>query len=538
MFKSSSLKNIGKSIIEPSLNYKKYFNEAKLLYEQEERKNFKKNNSSSNIFTSRNSNSSSFYSNNFVLPSFDPEKFNLNKKIKEIQRETKTNNILDIINRKNTRISFSKENINYVAESSQLLQNIKKQKTEEYNRDDNSILKFLSENKEIYIKNLLIKILKIENEKLIKIEDSKGKEIEFQKKNYLKDINYFNDYINQQKRACKEIESILSDIEKKNKILFEEEKQYKFKIKIVEDEIKNCLEHIDDFRICALFVNKVLQKDSSKYEKKIFQFERKLNNKIDKIKIQKKIKEYIDIIIKNYGFILEDNNNSILNEENTFYNKYENLENKILKKIKENQEALNDIRNIKINKEINLKEIKERFLLLEKEEKTLKKEYQRKLEDFKNINPFYNTLDVSYLIINLNNALMQNVLNIKNNKLRKDMRIIDFAIECIEIIKSTELKVNSLIELMETFEKENSVLFNTVTTQRKNEVKEIKQQIAKAKLEEMRLEKKLIAERRLERVVVKSRKTEAPFQIVKRNKNIILDTETLRKEEENQLLNF
>ena len=215
MFKSSSLKNIGKSIIEPSLNYKKYFNEAKLLYEQEERKNFKKNNSSSNIFTSRNSNSSSFYSNNFVLPSFDPEKFNLNKKIKEIQRETKTNNILDIINRKNTRISFSKENINYVVESSQLLQNLKKQKTEEYNRDDNSILKFLSENKEIYIKNLLIKILKIENEKLIKIEDSKGKEIEFQKKNYLKDINYFNDYINQQKKACKEIESILSDIEKK-----------------------------------------------------------------------------------------------------------------------------------------------------------------------------------------------------------------------------------------------------------------------------------------------------------------------------------
>ena len=538
MFKSSSLKNIGKSIIEPSLNYKKYFNEAKLLYEQEERSMFRKNNSSSNLFISRNSKSTSFNSNHFILPSFDPEKFNLNKKIKEIQRESKTNNILDIINRKNTRISFSKENINYVAESSQLLQNLKKQKTEEYNRDDNSILKFLSENKEIYIKNLLIKILKIESEKLVKIEDSKGKEIEIQKKNYMKEINYFNDYINQQKKACKEIESILSDIEKKNKILFEEEKQYKFKIKIVEDEIKNCLEHIDDFRICALFVNKVLQKDTSKYEKKIFQFERKLNGRIDKTKIQKKLNEYIDVIKKNYGFVLEDNNNSILNEENTFYQKYQDLENNIIHNINENQEILNDIRNIKINKEINLKEIKERFLLLEKEEKTLKKEYQRKLEDFKNINPFYNTLDVSYLIINLNNALMQNVLNIKNNKLRKDMRIIDFAIECIEIIKSTELKVNSLIELMETFEKENSVLFNTVTTQRKNEVKEIKQQIAKAKLEEIRFEKKLIAERRLERVVVKSRKTEAPFQIVKKNKNINIDIEAIRKEENNQLLKY
>ena len=117
MFKSSSLKNIGQSIIEPSLNYKRYFNEAKLLYEQEERKNFRKNNSLSNIFTSRKSNTTSFKSNNFILPSFDPDKFNLNKKIKEIQRESKTNNILDIINKKNTKISFSKENIKFVEES-------------------------------------------------------------------------------------------------------------------------------------------------------------------------------------------------------------------------------------------------------------------------------------------------------------------------------------------------------------------------------------------------------------------------------------
>ena len=181
MFKSSSLKNIGKSIIEPSLNYKKYFNEAKILYEQEERTIFRKNNSLSNLFTSRNS--TSFNSNHFILPSLVPEKFNLNKKIKEIQRESKTNNILDIINRKNTRISFSKENINFVAESSQLLHDIKKQKAEEFNKEDNSLSKFLSENKEISIKNLLIKLLKIESEKLVKMENSKGKEIEIQKKN-------------------------------------------------------------------------------------------------------------------------------------------------------------------------------------------------------------------------------------------------------------------------------------------------------------------------------------------------------------------
>ena len=538
MFKSSSLKNIGQSIIEPSLNYKRYFNEAKLLYEQEERKNFRKNNSLSNIFTSRKSNTTSFKSNNFILPSFDPDKFNLNKKIKEIQRESKTNNILDIINKKNTRISFSKENINFVAESSQLLHDIKKQKGEEYNKDENSLSKFLSDNKEISIKNLLIKILKIESEKLVKIEDSKGKEIEIQKKNYIKEINYFNDYINQQKKACKEIESILSDIEKKNKILFEDEKKYKFQIKIIEDEIKKILEEIDNLRICALFVNKVLEKDPSKYSKNIFQFERKLNGRIDKTKIQKKLNEYIEVIKKNYGFVLEDNNNSILNEENTFYQKYQDLENNIIHNINENQEILNDIRNIKIKKEIYLKENKERCSMLENEEKNLKKVYQKELEEYNNVCPLYDTLDISHLIIKLNNLIMQNDTNIKNNTLRKQMRIRDFAIESIEKLRETELKINSLIELMESFEKENFVLFNSVTNQRKNEVKEIKQQIAKAKLEEIRFEKKLIAERRLERVVVKSRKTEAPFQIVKKNKNINIDIEAIRKEENNQLLKY
>ena len=538
MFKSSSLKNIGQSIIESSLNYKRYFNEAKLLYEQEERKNFRKNNSLSNIFTSRKSNTTSFKSNNFILPSFDPDKFNLNKKIKEIQRESKTNNILDIINKKNTRISFSKENINFVAESSQLLHDIKKQKGEEYNKDENSLSKFLSDNKEISIKNLLIKILKIESEKLVKIEDSKGKEIEIQKKNYIKEINYFNDYINQQKKACKEIESILSDIEKKNKILFEDEKKYKFQIKIIEDEIKKILEEIDNLRICALFVNKVLEKDPSKYSKNIFQFERKLNGRIDKTKIQKKLNEYIDVIKKNYGFVLEDNNNSILNEENTFYQKYQDLENNIIHNINENQEILNDIRNIKIKKEIYLKENKERCSMLENEEKNLKKVYQKELEEYNNVCPLYDTLDISHLIIKLNNVIMQNDTNIKNNTLRKQMRIRDFAIESIEKLRETELKINSLIELMESFEKENFVLFNSVTNQRKNEVKEIKQQIAKAKLEEIRFEKKLIAERRLERVVVKSRKTEAPFQIVKKNKNINIDIEAIRKEENNQLLKY
>ena len=227
MYKSSSFKDLGKSIIYPSLNYKKYFKKAIKQYDIEEKKVLK-NKSCSNIFMLNETNSTSFQSRNYI-PTFDPEKFNLNKKIKEIQEQTKRNNILDIIYK--NKSYFSKENIEIVAESSKLLKNIKKKKNDNYNKEDYSLSKFLSENKEISIKNLLIKLLKFESEKLIKIEETKGKEIEIEKKNYLNELHFFNDYINQQKKACKEIENILSEMQKKIKYYLNNKKIIKFKLK-------------------------------------------------------------------------------------------------------------------------------------------------------------------------------------------------------------------------------------------------------------------------------------------------------------------
>ena len=70
------------------------------------------------------------------------------------------------------------------------------------------------------------------------------------------------------------------------------------------------------------------------------------------------------------------------------------------------------------------------------------------------------------------------------------MKTTDFAKESIEQLKLIEMRLNNLIEQMEIYEKENFNLFNLITSQRKNEIKEIKQQIAKAKLEKIIVQKK------------------------------------------------
>ena len=529
MYKSSSFKNLGKSIIYPSLNYKKYFKEAIKQYDIEEKK-FLKNKSCSNIFMLNETNSTSFQSRNYI-PSFDPEKFNINKKIKEIQEQTKRNNILDIIYK--NKSYFSKENIEIVAESSKLLKNIKKKKNDNYNKEDYSLSKFLSENKEISIKNLLIKLLKFESEKLIKIEETKGKEIEIEKKNYLNELHFFIDYINQQKKACKEIENILSEMQKKNKILFEQQKNHKIQIKIIEDDMERYLESIDNLRICALFVNRVLEKDCSKFQKKILPINQKIN-------IENKISEYTDSTINNYNFVLEDNfnDNSILNEESNFFKKYNELQHKILNQMNIKEEINNEIRKIQIKKDNFIKENEKRYLIHKKEEKKLIEEYERILIEYNNLNPLNveQQFEVSLLIKSLNNEILQNDLT--NSSIRKQMKTTDFAKESIEQLKLIEMRLNNLIEQMEIYEKENFNLFNLITSQRKNEIKEIKQQIAKVKLEKIIVQKKIIAQRRLSRYVVKSRKTEAPFQIIKKVKKESIDTETIRKEEDSQLLNY
>ena len=94
-------------------------------------------------------------------PSYNPEQFNVIKKIKEIRTLTKQKVI-----EPSKKSNIAKDKIDIVFESTKLLQELQKRKNNTLNDDEGSLSAFLMENKEISIKNLLIKLLKKESNKL------------------------------------------------------------------------------------------------------------------------------------------------------------------------------------------------------------------------------------------------------------------------------------------------------------------------------------------------------------------------------------
>ena len=124
-------------------------------------------------------------------PSYNPEQFNVIKKIKEIRTITKQK-VIDPSKKSN--IAFAKDKIDIVFESTKLLQELQKRKNNTLNDDESSLSAFLMENKEISIKNLLIKLLKKESNKLDSKEKNSDKLISDGRETYKADLQNFYSY--------------------------------------------------------------------------------------------------------------------------------------------------------------------------------------------------------------------------------------------------------------------------------------------------------------------------------------------------------
>ena len=90
-----------------------------------------------------------------------------------------------------------------------------------------------------------------------------------EEKQYKADLQNFYSYSEMQKKACKDIERVLLEIQKKNKELSDVEKTYRIQCKVVMEEIEKILEQIDNSRLCAKFVNQVLGGDVMKFSKEV-----------------------------------------------------------------------------------------------------------------------------------------------------------------------------------------------------------------------------------------------------------------------------
>ena len=157
-------------------------------------------------------------------PQFDPDQFNISKRIKEIQRITKAKKLDPL--QSESRIAYAKDKIDIVFESTKLLKSIQLRKNSSLSNEVQPLNTFITDSKEISVNNVLINLLKTESGRLENKEQNVLKAFKEENENFKRDQNNFEEYSETQKQACKEIEQVLSDITKKNRELLYKEKTY------------------------------------------------------------------------------------------------------------------------------------------------------------------------------------------------------------------------------------------------------------------------------------------------------------------------
>ena len=555
----------------------------------------KENKENSKDLSVNRSGLSHLYQNNNNLAS----DINLNARIREIRRNMEKSRTNRALERKiNNNIAFDKNNIDVVFESYKILNDFRKEKNNKLQEEENIVSAFITQNKEISIKNVMINILRNEGQKLADLERNRERKIKSDEFNLKSDENNFNSYANMQKSSCKNIENALNELYLKNRKLAEEEKIYRSEVKVTQDEMKKYLELIENLRVCARFVTRVMGEDSEMFpqfkspdmleddgddvekitedvlhkysrlleggedfdNKKSRKFLRKLTDKKSKnmktLEIDSKLSrmntnkdnkenkaETLEVSPpKEMMITTSSNKNTIVNLEELFkdpefmFRKFVREEDRILHLLQLKEYTDNEINAITSENDAALRDLKERYEIQKKEYAQLQNElaYEKKHE-MKNTNSSANNLkELEGMIIELNNCLNDGEIAPKKTKMKKEIQ--DLVKEATLKLENKERKLYGLLVEMEKYEKEDKALLNEVISERKNENKEAKQIQTKKKLEESQLKRKIRTEERFQRVIIKSRKTEPPFQKVKKIKVVKEDPELIKQQEDLEIL--
>ena len=216
----------------------------------------------------------------------------LNNKCSELYKDTSKRITARSINEEDITKRFNsagkKKMTDYI--DSDILLNKHKKNKKKLKDIDVPISTFITQNKEISINNLLIKLINKESDKLIKKEQQLNQDLKKDISNIENEEKKFEEYSDYQKVACKKIEMTLTELQKKNKNLIAEEKKYRLEVKLKEYEIYKILVKMNLFRFYAKFANQVLDGDPTRFEKPIISDEIEL----DKINFEPIIKEVID----------------------------------------------------------------------------------------------------------------------------------------------------------------------------------------------------------------------------------------------------
>lgn len=181
----------------------------------------------------------------------DSNYYKIAKTLKAIRNKVKSNNT-QLRNVPESIRSYGRESICQLTER-------QKKKDLLIINDNFPLSEFLSESKEICLKNLLIKIIKTESSKIEEREVNIGKALDLEKVNLENDQFLFQEYSERKKKSFREIEGQLIELEKNNKMLSLKLKDAKLECQTIKDEIHKYVSLIEKDRQYALFINRSLK---------------------------------------------------------------------------------------------------------------------------------------------------------------------------------------------------------------------------------------------------------------------------------------
>ena len=445
--------------------------------------------------------------------------FHADRVIKEIKKNMSSQKIYE------NNLVYDKKLENVVFDASKLL-NMHRQINASFFKNNDGIATFVDKNKQICVKNLMIKLLNKQNVKLYDKHTERGKNIENYKNIIENDEKNFDKYAYVQKISYFKISDALDKMQKKNLHLLEQQFKMKANTKIIEDESFKLIEQINSLRIYAKFINRVLFGDPSFFEYELipeYKDDERPNLKYIINNIFDIYKKFLtgDIDIKN------DEEYSFLNDPQIMIRKFKELENKIMRDLQKDEYFLEEVRKIKREKKEILSEMEERKKKIEKEYENSVKEYN----DYKN-NVFkgddYNIGGISnqdYLdaAFELCSVVEENFGGTKSNNRSSDFRnfyVLDELKICKKIVEKKEAYIDSLWTKLENYEKESPKLFHHILNKRKLELKIMNQEAAKQNLEEIEAKKKIKSDERMKKIIFKVRRMATPPNLSKKIKNI------------------
>lgn len=491
------------------------------------------------------------------------ENFNIFKAIKEIKKSTqiqklnikKTPNkklfITKIPNYRRIPLAFSKEYVDTVFDSKKVINNYHFRKGLELDVPDN-IISFPTKKKEISVQNALISLLNNESKKLSIKEKELKLRNEKNKKLLDTNIKQFENFNEEHRQICKNIENCFDKLQKENNNLINELIVYKSLNKTYVDEIQKNLEQIENLRNYALFVHHSLEKEATRYEKNIFPDYRyeKLTD------FNKRFENICNFVINNYSIFWDNNRKKELKEELNFLeepelliSKFQKMEGNIMLFLDMKNNLDNEMKEEEKNHKIIMDELQKKYSKEEKEYKIIEQNLKIEMNNINNLKK--KEIDFNKEEIDLIGKLFLDIVEIlgENDKFKMNYKsILNGTIDnynvdiCIRegerILREKEDLLNNTLHEIKTYQENDGFFFTQVMDETKLKNKLQKHLMYKKNKNQKQIENEKKYNIKANRFLLISRKTEAPYHSPQKKVKKPINYELIKRLEDEELIKY